>query len=89
MSAARKITTRGEVPTFSKVAQELIAALRQIEPDAPKRSRGASVAADRRVGGIHPSGEPYRARRAGAYHPRAVARVGRPRERRLLPSRET
>ncbi len=49
MSAARKITTRGEVPTFSKVAQELIAALRQIEPDAPKRSQ---VRPSQPIGGL-------------------------------------
>ena len=39
MSAAPKSTPPGELPAFSKVAHDLIASLRQIEPDAPKRSR--------------------------------------------------
>ena len=39
MRSAPKSTPPGELPAFSKVAQDLIASLRQIEPDAPKRSR--------------------------------------------------
>ncbi|MFM8619223.1 MAG: DUF721 domain-containing protein [Opitutaceae bacterium] len=39
MKAARKTTPPGEVPAFSKVAEELIASLRQVEPNTPRRSR--------------------------------------------------
>jgi hypothetical protein len=39
MSATRKAPAPGEAPVFSKVAQDLIASLRRIEPDTPKRSR--------------------------------------------------
>lgn len=39
MRAAPKSTPPGEMPAFSKAAQDLIASLRRIEPDAPKRSR--------------------------------------------------
>lgn len=39
MKAARKTTPPGEVPAFSKVAEDLIASLRQVESDAPRRSR--------------------------------------------------
>ena len=39
MKSALKSTPPGEVPAFSKVAHDLIASLRRIESDEPKRSR--------------------------------------------------